>query len=57
MVRYISDRVAVMHQGALVEIEPVEKLYTKPQHPYTQLLFSSALHAHAMCSSHDLSKK
>lgn len=41
MVRYISDRVAVMQHGRIVELAEAEKLYTSPQHPYTQKLLAA----------------
>ncbi len=41
MVRYISDRMAVMYLGALMEVGPADEVYFKPRHPYTQLLISS----------------
>jgi oligopeptide/dipeptide ABC transporter ATP-binding protein len=41
MVRYISDRMAVMYLGSLVELGPSNEVYFRPQHPYTQSLIAS----------------
>ncbi|WP_433133928.1 ABC transporter ATP-binding protein [Staphylococcus aureus] len=41
MVKYISDRIAVMHFGKIVEIGPVEEIYQNPLHDYTKSLLSA----------------
>ena len=41
MVRHVSDRMAVMYLGSLVEIGSADKVYFEPKHPYTELLVGS----------------
>ena len=41
MVRYVSDRMAVMYLGSLVEIGPADEVFFEPQHPYTRILVGS----------------
>ncbi|WP_314209042.1 ABC transporter ATP-binding protein [Vagococcus salmoninarum] len=41
MVRYISDRIAVMYLGRLVEVGPTQRIFDNPQHPYTKKLLSA----------------
>ncbi|EOB6959602.1 ABC transporter ATP-binding protein [Staphylococcus aureus] len=41
MVKYISDRIAVMHFGKIVEIGPSEEIYQNPLHDYTKSLLSA----------------
>lgn len=42
MIRQISDHIAVMYLGHVVESAPAERLYSHPQNPYTQMLLASA---------------
>ena len=43
IVKYLSDRIAVMYGGKLIELAPSLELYARPLHPYTQALLASAL--------------
>lgn len=42
LVNYLSDRVAVMYLGRIVEIGDVDEVFDNPTHPYTKLLLSAA---------------
>ncbi len=41
MVKYISDRIGVMHLGHLVETGTTEEIFKNPIHPYTRSLLSA----------------
>ena len=41
MVRYVSDRMAVMYLGSLIELGASDDVFFRPKHPYTQLLIAS----------------
>lgn len=41
MVKYISDRIAVMHNGKLMELATADEVYNHPLHPYTKSLLSA----------------
>ncbi|MDH5531085.1 MAG: ABC transporter ATP-binding protein, partial [Paracoccaceae bacterium] len=41
VVRYLSDRIAVLYLGQLMEVGPAEQVFSGPHHPYTEALLSS----------------
>jgi oligopeptide/dipeptide ABC transporter ATP-binding protein len=41
MVRYVSDRMAVMYMGSIIEVGPADDVYFEPKHPYTEVLVAS----------------
>ncbi|MBC5625528.1 ABC transporter ATP-binding protein [Clostridium sp. NSJ-49] len=43
MVRYISDRIAVIYKGKIVEVASTDELYSNPIHPYTKMLIAANL--------------
>ena len=42
VVRYLSDRIAVLYLGRVMEAGPAERVFEGPHHPYTEALFSAA---------------
>ena len=42
VIRHISDRIAVMYQGKLVELAPTDELFENPQHSYTKKILAAA---------------
>ncbi|WP_417473296.1 ABC transporter ATP-binding protein [Leisingera sp.] len=47
VVRHMSDMIAVMYLGRIVEMAPVESLFNQPLHPYSQLLLNTIPDIHA----------
>jgi oligopeptide/dipeptide ABC transporter ATP-binding protein len=52
VVQHVSDRIAVMYLGKIVELAPAEELFSRPRHPYTAALLASALVADPDASRH-----
>lgn len=50
VVRHMSDQVAVMHRGRIVERGDCDQLYARPLHPYTRLLLDSVPHMRRQAS-------
>lgn len=44
VIRHMSDRVAVMYLGQIVELGEAQQVLTAPAHPYTRLLLDSSRH-------------
>ena len=42
VIKYLSDRVAIMYLGEIVELGTTEEIFTNPKHPYTKILLESA---------------
>lgn len=53
VVRYLSDQIAVMYLGRIVEIGPTEAVLTAPQHPYTRDLLDAAPSRHGALLASD----
>ena len=51
VVRYLSDRIAIMYLGQVLETGPAEAVFSGPHHPYTAALLSSAPTLDGSCNS------
>lgn len=57
VVRYVSDRIAIMYLGRIVEIGPTDDLFGRPLHPYTEALFSAIPEPNPHVKSHSTTVK
>lgn len=51
VVRYLSDKIAVLYLGRIMEMGPSERVFGGPSHPYTEALLSAALSLDGTCKS------
>jgi oligopeptide/dipeptide ABC transporter ATP-binding protein len=56
VVRHLSDEVAVMYLGEIVEQGPKEQVFANPRHPYTKMLFAAVPDFHAESLNESLLK-
>lgn len=56
MVKYISDRIGVLHLGHLVETGTTEEIFSNPIHPYTRSLLSAILEPNPLAARHTVSE-
>ena len=52
MVKYISDRIGVLHQGHLLETGTTDEIFANPIHPYTRSLLSAIPHPNPRLEKH-----
>ena len=46
VVQQVADRVAIMREGRILELGPIEEVWPAPRHPYTEALIAAAPIAH-----------